>query len=283
MCVCVCACECGKCMHAVRKVVHMVCMPDSVPQAIFRHNTSLSNSPLPPSVPPSLSLSYFLIVYIPSTDSVCLFELFTFFRDAVIHWIYKYNSVCLCVVCMLDSKHSPCNDVQSIRCISCAGLRTEAGERFSLEKQNPFCIFGLYTYAQSIQEKQIRKSARLNFSSLLVLSLPVMMWAGFSLYRYNMSRALGFANGNLLRAYTWTILVSVCAAISGRNWLKVCVWTDLTLRGVVNKWIQMNKDVCFSSSLSLSSSISLSLIKEQWSWSQEGVALVASPVEPELI
>lgn len=25
------------------------------------------------------------------------------------------------------------------------------------------------------------------------------------------------------------------------------------------------------------------MIKEQWSWSQEGVALVASPVEPELI
>lgn len=50
----------------------------------------------------------------------------------------------------------------------------------------------------------------------------------------------------------------------------------------MNKWIQMNNDLRFTFSLSLSGSVSLCLIKEQWFWSQEGVALVALPVEPEL-
>lgn len=105
----------------------------------------------------TLSLSYVFMVYIPSTDTVCLFELFTFFRDAVIHWIYKYNSVCLCVVCMLDSKHSPCNDVQRIRCISCVCLQIAGGECFSLEKQNPFCIFGFVKFPAVLSRKTNRK------------------------------------------------------------------------------------------------------------------------------
>lgn len=62
----------------------------------------------------------FPMVYIPFTDSICLLELFTFFRDTVIHWIYKYNSICLYVVYKLDSCHSLCNLVQRIRCVSCA-------------------------------------------------------------------------------------------------------------------------------------------------------------------
>lgn len=44
--------------------------------------------------PCSILISYCPIVYISSTYSVCHFKLFTFFRERVIHCIYKYN-LCL--------------------------------------------------------------------------------------------------------------------------------------------------------------------------------------------
>lgn len=126
-CVCVClhACVCvlNACMHCTKWCiwcVHQIQCPG--PSSII--------IPHCPILRLCVLLFYFLMVYIPSTDSVCLFELFTFFWDAVIHWIYKYNSVCLCVVCMLDSKYSPCNYAQGIRCISCACLWTEGVNAF---------------------------------------------------------------------------------------------------------------------------------------------------------
>lgn len=131
-----------KCMHAIHKVVHRMCAPDSMPWAIFHHNPLLSNSSSSPlSFPVSL-----VVVYISSTDSVCLIELFTFFRDAVIHWIYKYNSVCLCVVCMLDSKHSPCNDAQSIRCISCVCVFADRGWGVNASHQKNKILFAFFWF-----------------------------------------------------------------------------------------------------------------------------------------
>lgn len=141
MCVCVLAHMrvCGKCMHSVLKVLHMVCT------TTFK---ALGHLPLwcliVQVLSLSLSLLYFLMVYIRCTDSVYLFELFTFFSDWVICWIYKYSSVCLYVVCMLDSKHSPCNDVQSLRCISCACL--QRGWILFIRKKVLFRISCLHTF-----------------------------------------------------------------------------------------------------------------------------------------
>lgn len=151
-----CVCVDAERMHAY--VAHE-CTPDSMPWAIFHHNTSLSNSSSLPPPSRSLSLSHslsdFLMVYIPSTDSVCLFELFTFFRDAVIHWIYKYYSVCLCAVCMLDSQHSPCNDVQRLGALVVSVRGCRGMNAYEQENKILFAFLVLYSYPEFCQEKQI--------------------------------------------------------------------------------------------------------------------------------
>lgn len=45
------------------------------------------------------------------------------------------------------------------------------------------------------------------------------------------------------------IWVSCLCSTAGRNWLKVCVWINQTLQGVMNKWIEMINGLGFTFSL----------------------------------
>lgn len=76
-----CVCVCAECMPSLHNATHMGRKPDSQPGGIFRCCNLLSNSSLSHSV----SAFFSPMVYIPFTDSICLLELFTFFRDTVIH------------------------------------------------------------------------------------------------------------------------------------------------------------------------------------------------------
>lgn len=81
----------GKYAHALAKAVSNACGLGSSPEAMFHHDILWSSSLL--STSPSLLFHHFcfVMVWTSSTDWVCLFELFTFFRDL------EYTNIAQCV------------------------------------------------------------------------------------------------------------------------------------------------------------------------------------------
>lgn len=111
----------GKYAHALAKAVSNACGLGSSPEAMFHHDILWSSSLL--STSPSLLFHHFcfVMVWTSSTDWVCLFELFTFFRDL------EYTNIAQCVyaLCVREIPNILFffNDVQNIWYISCTCLQ----------------------------------------------------------------------------------------------------------------------------------------------------------------